>query len=73
MNTITTEKDTIELLRAIDVATEMMVQNISESNSFAGMLLEVDIDEAESVVENTRKQIEAAQTLTEFGLEISED
>lgn len=73
MNTITTEKDTIELLEAIDVATELMIKNISENNSFAGMLLEVDIDEAESVANNTRKQIEAAQILTEFGLEISEN
>ena len=73
MNTITTEKDTIKLLEAIDVATELMLKSISENNSFAGMLLEVDIDEAESVANDIRRQIEAAQTLTEFGLEISED
>lgn len=73
MNTFTTEKSILEVLEAIDVATELMLKSISENNSFAGMLLDVDIDEAESVARDTRRQIDAARTLTEFGMEISDN
>ena len=69
MTNLSTELNLMEIVEAINVVSEATTQKAIETNAFAALMLDTDLDEAESVLLENSRLIEATKVL----LRLSDD
>jgi hypothetical protein len=69
MTNLTTELNLMTIVDAINVVSEAATQKAIETNKFAAAMLDTDLDEAESILLQNSRLIEATKVL----LQLSDD
>ena len=70
---VETDLSPYEICDAINVITENITAQAEENNKFAAAMLELDLDEAERVLTDNQRKIDAANTLLQLSLDILPD
>ena len=70
---VETDLSPYEICDAINVITENITTQAEENNKFAAAMLELDLDEAERVLTDNQRKIDAANTLLQLSLDILPD
>ena len=70
---VETDLSPYEICDAINVITENITVQAEENNKFAAAMLELDLDEAERVLTDNQRKIDAANTLLQLSLDILPD
>ena len=70
---VETDLSPLEVVNAINIATDLMTSTVDENNKFAAVMLETDVDEAERLILDNQKKIDAAKTLLQLSLDILPD
>lgn len=67
---IETEAEPLDIVRAIDIVSEIVGRVAKERNQFASAMIDTDLDAAEASVLETENQLAAARTLLNFAYDI---
>ena len=70
---VETDLSPYEICDAINVITENITVQAEENNKFAAAMLELDLDEAERVLTDNQRKIDAARILLQLSLDILPD